>query len=639
MLNKINISSEKQKLIVYIVLILAILAVFWQVNQYDFVNLDDQIYVTENDHIQSGITWQGFRWAFGTTYAEFWHPLTWLSLMLDNQLHGLNAGGYHLTNLILHIMSTLLLFWLFNRMTGALWRSAFVAVLFALHPLHVESVAWIAERKDVLSTFFWMLTLCLYVYYTEKPVIKRYLPVLFGFACGLMSKSMVVTMPVIMILLDYWPLKRFQWKKTESNQMGVARGKNLLWLLWEKTPFFILSALFSILTIHAKYKPLVQHFSLNSRIANASVSFTVYLEKTFWPYDLAVFYPFSHQIPLWQVLGSVFLILVISTVVVAVVKSLPHLFVGWSWYAITLLPVIGIIQVGDFAMADRFHYLPSIGIAIMLSWGIPSLIRSENIRRQILFPVSIAAIAIMAVLNWEQCSYWKNSIELWNHALRVTRDNYLAHDGLALALFTEGKTDQALVHYNESVRLKPAYVTAYNNRGNVYAKLGQYQTAIEDYNKAIAMKPDYASAYYNRGVSYAEIGQYQLAIEDYDKAIAIKSDYADAYNNRGVANCAFGRFRSGVKDYSEAIRLRPNYADAFNNRGVAYAKFGQYQPAIEDFSQAINIRHDYTDAYNNRGITYFKQGSKKLCCDDLLKACKLGNCKTLQAARNSGDCR
>src|SRR5208337_4105943 len=250
MLNKINISPEKQKLIIYIVLILATLAVFWQVNQYDFVNLDDQIYVTENGNIQSGITREGFRWAFSTIYAAFWHPLTWLSLMFDNQLHSLNAGGYHLTNLILHIMSTLLLFWLFNRMTGAIWRSAFIAAIFSLHPLRVESVAWIAERKDVLSEFFWMLTLCLYVYYTEKPVIKRYLPVVFSFVLALMSKPMVVTLPVIMILLDYWPLRRFESQKLEGNPTIVVTRKVLLKLLWEKIPFFILSAVFSIITLY-----------------------------------------------------------------------------------------------------------------------------------------------------------------------------------------------------------------------------------------------------------------------------------------------------------------------------------------------------------------------------------------------------
>ncbi len=251
MLNKINISPGGQKLIVYIVLTVVTLAVFWQVNQYDFINFDDPVYVTENSHIQSGITLDGFRWAFSTRYADLWNPLVWLSFMFDYQLHGLNAGGYHLTNLILHIMSALLLFWLFNRMTGAIWRSAFVAALFALHPLHVESVAWIAERKDVLSAFFWMLTLCLYVYYTEKPVIRRYLLVLFCFACALMSKPMVITLPIVMILLDYWPLDRFQSDKKKLSETKIA-GIIPLWQLREKIPFFILSAVLVIITLYTQ---------------------------------------------------------------------------------------------------------------------------------------------------------------------------------------------------------------------------------------------------------------------------------------------------------------------------------------------------------------------------------------------------
>ena len=361
MLNKLNINPQKQKLIVYIVLILATLAVFWQVNRYDFINLDDPVYVTENSHIQSGITLDGFRWAFSTTYAEFWHPLTWLSLMFDYQLHGLNAGGYHVTNLILHILSTLLLFWLFNRMTGMMWRSAFVAVLFALHPLHVESVAWIAERKDVLSAFFWMLTLCLYVYYTEKPVMKRYLLVVFSFVLALMSKPMVVTLPVIMILLDYWPLGRFELRKSDL----------MLWQLREKTPFFILSAVLVFITLYnpSQQDTSLKAFSLIPRLANAPVAFVTYLEKTFWPHDMAVFYPFSDQLPVWQVLEATILIIVISVTVIVMAKRLPYLFVGWMWYAITIAPVIGIIQISvtaPYAMADRYHYLPETGLCQFL---------------------------------------------------------------------------------------------------------------------------------------------------------------------------------------------------------------------------------------------------------------------------------
>ena len=607
MLNKLNINPRKQKLIVYIALTVVTLAVFWQVNHYGFVNLDDPVYVMENSHIQSGITLDGFRWAFSTTYAEFWHPLTWLSLMFDYQLYGLNAGGYHLTNLILHILSALLLFWLFNRMTGSIWRSAFIAALFALHPLHVESVVWIAERKDVLSAFFLMLTLCLYVYYTEKPVIKRYLPVVFFFACGLMSKSMIVTGPVIMILLDYWPLGRFESQKTGGNPTILATGKVLLKLLWEKIPFFILSAVFSIITLYAQLKPSVIHykFPLSSRLANAPVSFMTYLEKTFVPNHMAVFYPFSFHLPPWQVWSSVFLILFISVVIIISMRRLPYLFTGWFWYAITLLPVIGIIPVGGFSMADRYTYLPLIGITIMLAWGIPSLIKSEVIRKKILFPAATAFLAILTFLTWQQCGYWKNSIDLFNHTLLVTNDNYVAHNNLALALLAQGRIQEAIDNYNKAIRLRPDDINIYSNRGNAYAKLGQRQRAIEDYNEAISLKPDYATAYINRGNVYNELGQYQMAIEDFNKAVRLGQD--SAYT-------------------------------AYNSRGSVYYKLGQYQMAIEDFNNAIRLKPDDANAYNNRGIIYFIQGNNKPGCFDAQKACALGNCKTLEVAKVTGLC-
>ena len=632
MSNKITISSGKQILIIYLVLIFVTFAVFRQVNKYDFVNIDDSVYVTENSHIQSGITLNGFRWAFSTTYAEFWHPLTWLSLMFDYHIYGLIAGGYHLTNVILHIMNTLLLFWLFKRMTGAIWRSAFVAALFALHPLHVESVAWISERKDVLSAFFWMLTLCLYVYYTEKPAIRRYLFVLFSFVCALMSKPMVVTLPVVMILLDYWPLERFQSCKSDL----------ILWQLKEKIPFFILSTVFSVITLHSQHSGSVKYFSSVSWIANAPVSFVTYLEKTFWPHDLAVFYPFSDQLPVWQVLGATMLILVISTAVIVAVKRLPCLFVGWLWHMITLLPVIGIIRVGNAAMADRYTYLPLIGIGIMLAWGIPFLFPREDIRKKILFPAEIAVLAILAVLTWQQCCYWKNSINLSSHALLVTKSNYLAHNSLASALNEEGNFYEALYHFNKAIHIMPDYTDAYFNRGNAYAKMGQYQHAIDDYNKAITIKADYAYAYnyyYNRGIAYANIGQYQRAIYDFNEAISLKPDFANLYNNRGNAYFVLGQYQQAITDFNNTILLNSNNAAAYNNRGAIWGKLGHYQRAVEDFNEAIRLKKDYADAYNNRAMAYLNQGNKELGCHDAQKACELRNCKILERAKGKGYCR
>jgi len=432
--------------------------------------------------------------------------------MLDYQFYGTNAGGYHLTNLILHILSTLLLFQLFSRMTKEIWPSAFVAALFALHPLHVESVAWIAERKDVLSGFFWMLTLCLYVCYTEKPSFKRYLVVLFSFAGALMSKSMVVTLPVVMILLDYWPLKRFETRKESP----------LTWQLKEKTPFFVMSAVISFVTLYAEFNPSEKGYSLSTRLANAPVAFVKYLEQTFWPHDLAILYPFPDQLPAWQVWGAAIFFLVISFAVITAVKRFPYLFVGWFWFVVILLPVIGIVEFNPQAsMADRYAYLPLTGIFMGLAWGVGHLFSRADLRKKILFPAGIIFIAIMALLAWNQCGYWKDSMVLFDHALKVTKNNPIMH----------------------------------NNRGSAFAELGRYHEAVEDFNEAIRLKPDFDESYFNRGVVYAELGQYQRTIEDCTEVIRLKPDDGKAYNNRGSAYLMLGNKEYGCRDLQKACDL------------------------------------------------------------------------------------
>lgn len=545
MSNKINLGSPKEKLIVYILLTFVTLAVFWQVNHYDFINFDDNIYIIQNGYIQSGLTPEGFRWAFSTKYFDLWNPLVWLSFMLDYQIHGLSAGGYHLTNLILHVLSTLLLFRLFSSMTGAVWKSAFVAGFFALHPLHVESVAWIAERKDVLSAFFWMLTLCLYVHYTKKPVIERYVPVILSFVLALISKPMVVTLPVIMILLDYWPLRRFESQKNNP----------IIWQLREKAPFFILSAVLALITIYSSFTHSYKLFPLSSRLANAPVSFVTYLIQTLWPHDLAVFYPFPESLPHWQVWSSVLLIIITVFAVIALAKRLPYLFTGWMWYIITIAPVIGIIQISTYSMADHYHYLPSIGIAVMLAWGVPSLIKNKDRHKNSAFFAGIIFLTIMSILTWQQCGYWKNSISLFGRTLQVTKDNYLMQNNLGVTLFEEGKITEALDRYDEAIRIKPDYADAYYNRGNAYARLISHQTAIENYNKAISLKPDYVQAYLARGNTHARLGNYQPAIENYNAAIQMMPDNADAYINRAFVSLNTGDKESGCRDARTACEL------------------------------------------------------------------------------------
>jgi Flp pilus assembly protein TadD len=595
MLNKINISHKEQILIVYLFLFAVTFAVYWQVTRYDAVSIDDLLYI--NDHIMSGVTVESIHWAFGTKNTGLWQPLVWISFMLDYQLYGFMAGGYHYTNVIFHVFSTLLLFWLINRMTKAVWRGAFVAALFALHPLHVESVAWISERKDVLSAFFWMLTLCLYVHYTEKPVIKRYLLVLFCFSCALMSKPMVVTLPLIMILIDYWPLGRFQ----------SMKGGVLLWQLKEKGSFFILSAATTFITLYNPVKPkdaCTDIIPFGLRISNAPVSFITYLKKIFWPRDLAILYPLPDTYPFWQVFGTLLLIIIIFTAVIVTARRMPYLFVGWFWYAITLLPVIGIIQAGNEAMADRYTYLPSIGIFIIFAWGIPAFYRSEKIRNRILFPAGISAIAVFSVLTWQQCSYWKNDTELLGHALQVKKDNYLALNYSGLSMLLDGKAQEAINQFNKAIRVKPDFAEAYKNRGNAYYKLEQYQRSIEDYNETIRMKPDFDEAYINRGNAHLMLEQYQLALDDYDKAIRPKSNYARVYKDRGITHYWLGNYSLAMDDFTEAIALEPGYAEAFSMRG----------------------------------IVYLFQHNEELGCSDLQKACTLGKCKLLESARVKGHC-
>jgi tetratricopeptide (TPR) repeat protein len=558
-------------------------------------------------------------------------------------------------------------------MTGAIWRSAFIAALFALHPLHVESVAWIAERKDVLSAFFWMLTLCLYVYYTEKPAVKRYLLVLLTFILALLSKPMVVTLPIVMLLLDYWPLSRLQSReietKTEAVPVAASKGKKKnklkkedlkenisppvvrkisepkiggiipLWQLYEKIPFFILSTIVSVIALYIPKNLSYQVIPWDTRINNVPVSFLTYLEKTFYPSDMAIFYPLTAQIPAWQLIGATLLIIIISAAVIALAKRLPYLFVGWLWYVVTIIPVIGIIQIGRHLVADRYHYLPSIGIALGLAWCIPSLIRSEETRKKILFPLGIAVLALLAVLTWRQCGYWKNSIKLWSHALQVTENNDYAHNNLGTALSDEGKIEEAIDHYDKAIALTPDDADFNNNRGNAYARLGKYQLAIADLNKAISLNPEYMKAYINRGNAYAGDDQYKLAIEDYNQAIRLKPNSADAYYNRGSTYSGIGQYQRAIEDFNETLRLNPDYIKAYTNRGAAYAALGQYRNAVKDYSEAIRMKRDNLVAYYNRAIVYLEHGNPELGCSDAQIACDLGNCGIMVAAKGRGYCR
>ncbi|MGP8153538.1 MAG: tetratricopeptide repeat protein [Smithella sp.] len=642
--------NKKYTYLIIVLLVIASLAAYGRILGNDFVNYDDDRLITGNHYIQTGLNAESIKWAFTNSSLEYWHPLTWLSIMLEWRLFGANASFYHLVSLLLHIGAVLFLFLFLNKATKRLWPSAFAAALFALHPLRVESVAWAAEYKDVLSMFFGMATLYVYAQYVEKRRISKYFICLILFTLSLMSKPTLVTLPCVLLLLDYWPLKRWpkpftpvnipaMEKKTDASAKG--RSPVIANLLWEKAPFFLLSMLLGIMLIGQlradNYMIPLQQLSFSTRMMNTIVSYVSYLGKTFRPVDLACFYPYSFQ--LWQVAGAAFVLLIMTVVVIYYMKKLPFLFVGWFWYLGTLFPVSGLMQAGAQAMADRYTYLPSVGIAIMLAWGIPLLFKREDTRKKILFPAGMAVIAILAVLTWQQCGNWRNSIDLFKHALQVTKDNSVAHNGFASALVKKGRIEEAIDHYNKAIRLTPEYAEAYYDRGIAYTKLGQYQMAINDFSKAIHLKPkDAHTYYYNRGIAYDKFGQYQMAIEDFNNAIRLKEDYANAYNSRGAIYTKFGQYQMAIEDYNKAIRLKPNDADAYNNRGIIYTKFGQYQMAIEDFNNAIRLKSDDADTYFNRGFVYFNQGNIISGCNDAKKACELGNCKILEAAKAKGLC-
>ncbi|MBN1364328.1 MAG: tetratricopeptide repeat protein [Syntrophaceae bacterium] len=502
-------------LVIILLIVLACLAL-GRIAGNNFINYDDNKYITENNFIQYGINKESVKWAFTTTYFSYWHPLTWISHMLDWSIFGANPSGHHIAGLLLHISAVVFLFLFLNKATGDIWSSAFATAFFAIHPLRVESVAWASDRKDVLSMFFAMTCFYTYAFYAKSPKLTRYLLCLILFSLALMSKPTMVTLPFVLMLLDYWPLKRW-----------LAEGRNNLAgkLIWEKIPFICLSIAVCFITFWAQNKDeqlaSIEYLSLFNRVGNSLVSYTLYLGKTFWPANLAVFYPFNLSLSLWKIFISGIFLTVITIFVFYYIRKMPFLFVGWLTYLGTLIPVIGFIQSGGQSMADRYTYLPSIGVTFILAWGIPSLLKTENIRKKILLPATIAIITVMAFLTWQQCGYWRDSLNLFSHALRVTQNNYLAH----------------------------------NSRGIAYGELSQYQKAIDDFNKAIGLKPDYFKAYNNRGFAYFKLGHNKNAIRDYNEAILLKPDYAKAYNNRGYIYLIQGNSIGGCKDAQKACAL------------------------------------------------------------------------------------
>ena len=586
--------SNKTYTYISVALIIAVcLIAYGQILSNGFINFDDEVYLTKNLHIKSGINAETVKWAFTAVVSSNWHPLTLISHALDWSLFKDRAGGHHFISLLLHIGSALLLFLFLNKITKNLWPSAFVAALFALHPLRVESVAWSAERKDVLSIFFGLASLYAYAYYVEKPRVARYIFCLILFILGLMSKPMLVTLPFVLLLLDFWPLERWQkalnpinlpiaggtgnqqitkkakkQKRAAKSIPGESRSASptISHLFLEKTPFFIFAIVSSILTIWAQNKggavASLQKLPFSERIMNASVSYVAYLGKTFWPVDLAVFYPYQHNYPDWQVAGALLILLGISGLAIYSVKKAPFFLMGWLWYLGTLVPVSGLVQVGRQAMADRYTYLPAIGIGIMLAWGIPYLLSSEKMRRIILAPAAAIVLAVLSILTWQQCGYWKNSVELFNHALQVTNNNYLAHTNLGVALAAEGKNEAAVDNYNAAIRINPNHDNAHYNLANLLAKQGKIDEAINHYREAVRINPNYYLAYNNLGINLAKQRNFAEAIYCYRKALQLEPNDPGFYLNLGASLADSGKLQEAIEQFRTAVYLNPDYDDA-----------------------------------------------------------------------------
>ena len=541
-------------LLICLLLTLSILAVYWQVRTHDFVNLDDNVYVTANEHVRSGISLDSIIWAFSLEEKEktYWHPVTWLSHMLDCQLYGLSPGMHHSTNLIFHIANTILLFLLFRRMTGELWKSALVAALFGLHPLNVESVVWISERKNVLSTFFWVLTMAVYVRYSERPGFYRYLPVFFLFMLGLLAKPMLITLPFVLLLLDYWPLRRLK----------IGEWRNLLHLILEKIPLFVLSALALYISVlsnqHLGIMKSTEVVPITLRIENALVSYIGYIVKTLRPQNLAVYYPFPDSLPLWQTAGALLLLVCISLTLLLKLKHVPSLGIGWLWFLGTFVPVSGLVQAGLWpARADRWAYIPTIGIFIIIAWGGSYLFTKWRCRKWVPATASITLLLILMVTTRLQVQYWKNSVTLYRHTLTVTSNDKTIHYNMGVSLSELGRSKEAIFHYRKALDINPTFRAALNNLAYELGREGNDTEAIRYYRAALRINPADKHAHNNLGTMLIRQGKLNEAVEHYREALQADPQFVEAHNNLGQAMLRTGEIETAIFHLTISFQAEP----------------------------------------------------------------------------------
>jgi protein O-mannosyl-transferase len=612
-----------------LLLVAATWAVYGQVWRFELVDFDDLSYVAHNPHVSGGLSSQNISWAFTHAYDGYWSPLTWLSYMADTSLFGARSGAYHLTNVAIHAASACLLLVVLIRMTRRPWPSAFVAALFAIHPLHVESVAWVAERKDVLSAFFWFLTIWTYVRYVERPAWTRYAWVIASFACGLMAKPMIVTLPLVLLLLDAWPLERVAVaaRQGESQQGRPRKRKEpqpasvrpdgrarMHWgaLVLEKAPLFALSLAVSLITIAAQGRagalPTIDAIPIVTRVANAVVSAGVYLAMMVWPGGLAAIYPYPDSAPIRQAILAAGVIAAISIAVVRARRRAPYLLVGWLWYLVTLLPVLGLIQAGAQARADRYTYVSMVGIAIMVAWGVGDLVRRRPALTRAIAVTACLSLAVYAVLAWRQTQYWRDGETLFRRALSVTHGNYVAYAGLGTVLRSEGRFDDAIEAYGEAIRWAPRFPEAYAGLGETLLAVNRPDEAATALAEAVRLKPTDPNSYLNLGSALSRAGRLDEAAAAFRESIRLEPGTPASHAGLGLVLGRQDQLEDAVREFGEAIRLDPGFADNHFNLAIVLARHGRVGDALPHFREASRLNPASADGHIQLGNALAMQG-------------------------------
>jgi tetratricopeptide (TPR) repeat protein len=583
--------------LISLLLALMTLALYWPVQTFDFVNYDDEVYVTNNRQVRGGLSLEGIKWSFTNLEAGFWQPPVWLSHMLDCQLYGMHAGGHHWTSVLIHTAGALLLFFVLSLMTHSPWASALAAALFAVHPLHVESVAWVAERKDVLSGFFWILTMGAYAHYVKGPTLRRYLLVLGSFVLGLLSKPMAVTLPFALLLLDYWPLRRFTGAQTAFDRWCASGPAPLrapgARLVAEKVPLVVLSAAAVAITYVAEHHvgavKSMASYPLGVRLANAIVSYALYIRKTIWPVDLAVLYPHLGMPPLWPVLASAVLLVAVTGLAWRLRTRAPYLAVGWSWYLGTLVPVIGLVQIGSHAMADRYTYIPLLGLFIALAWGAKGIVEKRPGWKIGIIGLSVLSGTILLFPARAQIETWQDSVTLFQHALTVTKDNPIARFNIGAHYLGRNDCSKAVPHFQEAIEMKKDFALAFHCLGVCDSRAGNAAGALHYYGQAIAIEPRSKMPRIERGLMLMQQGRLDEAEEDFRQVLRMDPAHEAAHNNMGMLLIRQGKHGEAEARFSDALRVNPRNAEAHNNLGIVCTAQGRTEDAIASFLKAREL--------------------------------------------------